>query len=127
MVDAIFSDLREMDKLHLKAKKLRILKGFLDRFPYMLDKTCTCDRIILGFIYVGMFGVKHKLWPDFYAIFKKNRRSITISEMQMIDTKLSLLFKIMLEIGHIPDKVYDALVFPKYEVSCDVYDLNNVI
>ena len=30
----------------------------------------------------------------------------------------------MLETGHIPEKVYDALGFPKYGVSGVVYDLN---
>ena len=33
----------------------------------------------------------------------------------------------MLETGHIPEKVYDALGFPKYEVSGVVYDSNDVI
>ena len=55
VIDAIFSELKEMDTLHPKAKKLRMLKYFLAHFPYMLDKTFTCDRIIQGLIYVGMF------------------------------------------------------------------------
>ena len=33
----------------------------------------------------------------------------------------------MLETGHIPEKVYDALVFPKYWVSHVVYDRNDGI
>ena len=36
----------------------------------------------------------------------------------------SQLFKIMLETGHISEKVYDALGFTKYEVSGVVYDCN---
>ena len=68
MIDAIFSELKEMDKLHIKANKVRILKGFLSRFRYMLDKTCTCDKIIQGFIDVGMLYAKQKLWHEFYAI-----------------------------------------------------------
>ena len=47
--------------------------------------------------------------------------------MKMIETHLSQLFKITLETGHIPEKVYDALGFPKYEVSGVVYDSNDVI
>ena len=39
----------------------------------------------------------------------------------------SQLFKIMLETGHIPEKVYDALEFTKYEVSGVVYDFNDGI
>ena len=58
----------QMDKFHLKANKVRILKGFPARFSYMLDKTCTCDRITQGFIDVGMLDAKHKFWPDFYTI-----------------------------------------------------------
>ena len=30
----------------------------------------------------------------------------------------------MLETGHVPEKVYDTLGFPKYEVSGVVYDSN---
>ena len=33
LIDAIFYELKEMDKLHLKAKKVRILKDLLARFP----------------------------------------------------------------------------------------------
>ena len=54
-----------MYKLHINAKKVRILKVFLDRLPYMLDKTCTCDRIIQRFIDVGILDAKYKFWPDF--------------------------------------------------------------
>ena len=57
-----------MDNLHLKGNKGRMLKVFLDHFPYMLVETCTCDRIIPGFIDVGMIDAKHKFWRDFYAI-----------------------------------------------------------
>ena len=39
IIYAMFSELKKMDKLHLKAKKVRILKDFLARLPYMLDKT----------------------------------------------------------------------------------------
>ena len=53
VIDAIFYELREMDKSHLMANKVRILKDFLASFPYMLDKTFTCDRIIKGSIGVG--------------------------------------------------------------------------
>ena len=42
----------------------------------------------------------------------------------MIEKHFSQLFKIMLETGHISEKFYDALGFPKYEVSGVVYDLN---
>ena len=35
VIDDIFSYLKEMDKLHLKANKVRILKDFLALFPYM--------------------------------------------------------------------------------------------
>ena len=71
-----FSELKEIDKLHLKANKVRILKVFLARFPYMLDKTFTCDRIIQRLIDVDILDAKHKLWPDFYAI-KKQREELS--------------------------------------------------
>ena len=77
VIDAIFSELKEMDKLHINAKIVRMLKNFLARFSYMSDKTCTCDRIIQGLIDVGMLYAKHKFRPDFYTILKTNRRSIT--------------------------------------------------
>ena len=64
-----------MYKLHLKGKKVRILNYFLARFPYILDKTFTYDRIIQGFIDVDLLDAKHKLWPDFYAI-KKQREEV---------------------------------------------------
>ena len=44
--------------------------------------------------------------------------------MQIIEKKISRLFKIMLETGLIPEKFYDALGFPKDEVSGVVYDHN---
>ena len=37
------------------------------------------------------------------------------------------IFKIILETGHIPDKFYGALVFPKYKVSGVAYYRNDVI
>ena len=64
----IFSELKEIDKLHLKANTVRILKYFHDRLPYMFDKTCTCDIIIQGFIDVGMLDARHNLWPNFFDI-----------------------------------------------------------
>ena len=33
----------------------------------------------------------------------------------------------MLKTGHIPEKVYDAIGFPKYELSGVVYDRNDGI
>ena len=83
-----FSEFRELDKLHLKAKKVSILKDFLASFPYMSYKTCTCDRIIQGLIDFGMLDAKHNFWPDFYENLKTKRGSITRSEMQMIEKKI---------------------------------------
>ena len=74
-----------------------------------------------------MLDAKHKLWPDFYAIKKTKRRSITRSEMQMIEKHFSQLFKITLETGHIPEKVYNALGFPKDKIIGVKYDLKDVI
>ena len=93
----------------------------------MYDKTCTCDIIIQVFIDDGMLDAKHKFWPNFYEILKTKIRSITRYEMQMIEKHFSQFFKIMLETGHIPEKVYDALAFPKDEVSGVVYDRNDGI
>ena len=93
----------------------------------MSDKKFTCDRIIQGFVDVGMLYAKRKLWPYFYEILKIKRRSITRSEMQIIEKHFSQLFIIMLETGHIPEKVYDALIFLKDEVSGVVYYRNDVI
>ena len=45
----------------------------------------------------------------------------------MIEMKISQLFKIMLETGHIPKKVYYALGFPKEKVCGVIYDRNDVI
>ena len=45
----------------------------------------------------------------------------------MIEKNFSQLLKIMLETCHIPEKVYDALGFTKYEVSGVVYCLNDGI
>ena len=67
----LFFKLKEMEKLHLKGKKVRILKDFLAHFSYMSDNTCTCDRMIQLFIDVGMLDAKHKFWPDFYEIKKQ--------------------------------------------------------
>ena len=73
-----------MDKLYLKANKLRILKYFLASYPYMSDRTCTCDRIIQVFIDVGMLDAKHSFWPYSYENLKTKKRSIARFEMQMI-------------------------------------------
>ena len=89
VIDAIFSELKEMDKLYINAKQLGILNYFLTRFPHMSDKPCTCDRIIPGFIDVGMLDTKQKFWPDFYAILKTKRRRIIRYEMQVIEKNVS--------------------------------------
>ena len=81
LIDTIFSELKEMDRFHIKANKVRILKDFKARLPYMLDNTCTCDRIILVFIDAGMLDEKRKLSLIFMLFFwfydneKKNLRS----------------------------------------------------
>ena len=69
VIDAIFSELKEMEKLYINANKVRILNDFLARFPYMSYKTCTCDRTIQVFIDVVMLDAKHKFWPGFYALY----------------------------------------------------------
>ena len=46
VIDAIFSELKEMYKLHLKSNKVRILEDCIAHFPYMLYNTCACGRII---------------------------------------------------------------------------------
>ena len=122
IIESTFKDLHDDGILDLKKNKARILKDFLARLPYMFDKTCTCDRIMEGFVDVGMLDEKHKLWPDFYAILKTKRRSITKSEMAMIEKHFSHLFKIMVEKGHIPEDVYDKLGYPEDEVNGVVYE-----
>ena len=47
---------------------MKDVEGFSCSFPYMLDKTCTCDRIIQGSVDVGMLDAKNKLWTHFYKI-----------------------------------------------------------
>ena len=54
---------------------MRILKNFLARFTFMLDKICSCDRIIQGFIEVGMVDAKNKFWPDFMQFKKREELS----------------------------------------------------
>ena len=49
----------------------------------------------------------------FYAILKTKRIIITRYEIQIIENHFSQLFKIMLETGQIPEKVYGAFLFPK--------------
>ena len=71
--------------------------------------------------------MQNTLFGLIFMQFKKNRRSITRSEIQIIEKCFSLLFKIILNKDHIPEKFYDTLGFPKYEVSGVVYDSNDVI
>ena len=60
VIDAIFSELKEMENLNLRAEQVRILKDILTHFPYMSYKACTCDRIIQGFVDVGVLDAEHK-------------------------------------------------------------------
>ena len=62
VIDAIFYEQKEMDKLHINAKKVSILKDFLSCFPYMSDKTRICDIIIQVFIDVGMLDANTQVW-----------------------------------------------------------------
>ena len=62
VIDAIFSELKEIYKLHLKGKKVSILKDFLSCFPYMSDKTRICDILIQVFIDVGMLDANTQVW-----------------------------------------------------------------
>ena len=71
-----------------------------------------------------MLDAKNNFWTDFYAVLKTKRRSITRPEMKIIEKHFSQLFKIILETGHIPEKCYDALGFPKDKVSGVVFDRN---
>ena len=47
--------------------------------------------------------------------------------MEIIEKRFFQLFKIMLETVRIPEKVYDALGFPKDKVSVFVYGSNYII
>ena len=64
-----------MDKLHINANKISTLKYFLARFPYISDKTGTCDIIIQGFIDVGMLYAK-KVFGLIFMQFKKQREEV---------------------------------------------------
>ena len=102
VIDAIFSELKEMEKLHINGNKIRTLNDFLSSFPYMSDMTCTYDRIIQGLIDVGMLDAKHKFLPNFSAIKKnKEKKYHQIWKANYWET-FSQLFKIMLKMGHIP-------------------------
>ena len=83
-----------MKKLHINKNKVSILKDFPARFPYIYDKTCTCEMIIERFVNVDMLDAKHNFWLYFYAILKTRRISITRSEMQNIEKHFSQFFKI---------------------------------
>ena len=74
-----------------------------------------------------MLYAKHKLWPRFYTNSKTKRRIITRSGMQIIEKHFSPFSKIMLETGHIPEKIDYALVFSKDGVSAVVCDCNDGI
>ena len=65
-----------MDKLYINANTVRILKDFLARFPYMSDNTCTCDRIIQGFIDVGMLYANH-FFGLIFMQFKKQKEEVS--------------------------------------------------
>ena len=77
------------DGINIKQNKVRTLKDFLVRLPYMLDKTCTVDNIRKGFVSVGMLDAKHHLWPDFNEILKTKRQNITKTGMELIEKTFS--------------------------------------
>jgi hypothetical protein len=110
------------DGINLKQNKVRILKDFLARLPYMLDKTCTVDNIRKGFVSVGMLDAKHHLWPDFNKILKTKRQNITKTEMELIEKTFSQLYNVMKDRGYIPESLFDDLGYPKDVVSGKLFE-----
>eukprot|EP00957_Ditylum_brightwellii_P193687 14749526-Ditylum_brightwellii.AAC.1 len=93
----------------------------------MLEKTCTADNIIDGFVNDGMLGDYDKTWPCFYSILHMKQQSMTMKEMKFIEDHFALLYKIAMEQGHIPVHIYNELEFPKDKVDNNVIECNQGI
>eukprot|EP00957_Ditylum_brightwellii_P177122 13492839-Ditylum_brightwellii.AAC.1 len=82
-LDKLFKNLYNEDEINVYSVKIRILKDFLTRLPYMLEKACTVDNIIGGFVDVVMLDNKHKVWPDLDKIISTRRKNITKKEKNL--------------------------------------------
>ena len=91
----------------------------------MLYKTCTSENIMDGFVKVGMLDSLHRLWPDLYSILRTKRQNISKTEIMMIERDFKFLFGIMQDKGHIPEKVFDDLGYPKDEVNGNIIERNH--
>jgi hypothetical protein len=127
MLDKIFKDLYKANELNLQSFKLVVLKDFLARLPYMLDKTCTVGRIVDGFVKTGLLDAKHKVWPDLNKICLTKRKVMTQSEKGLICKIFDKLLRLTLEEGYVTEDVYDDLGFAKDLVSNRVYERDHGI
>ena len=122
MLNDTFQNLKDQGTLEMRPRKCRVLKDFLSCLPYMLDKVCTSDNIIKGFMDVGMLDRKDKLWPDFFSLLKTKRQNISVSEISLIKSNFTELYNITVDKGHIPEDVYDRMGFPPDSVNGQIYE-----
>ena len=74
-----------------------------------------------------VFYMQNTSFGLIFMQFKKQREEVSSVLKYKLLRIISQQFKIMLETGHIPENVYDALGFTKYWVSDVVYDYNDGI
>ena len=126
-LEALFKEYRDSGKINIPGKKINILKDFLSRLPYMIEKACTVDNVVQGFVDVGLLDSKDKLWPDLNKILRTKRKNLTAIEKELVWNNFSELFKITMEKGHVPEEVYDRLNFPKDSVGKRIFERDHPI
>ena len=104
-------ELDEAKKNGVLDLNLKDRKALIDHVATMgdiLTGVMTKKTVKKGFIVNGMIDKKTELYPDLHAILKTCKREITKEEEELVFTSFPVLYKTMLDKGHIHEDLFTA-------------------
>ena len=101
-----------LGELFLKHTAEKALLDHITVLPSIITRAATPENVTKGFTLNGTVDVKTKAWPDFNAILKTCRRTISKEEEKLCKDKFAELYKYACEYGNIPDEKWYQLGFP---------------
>ena len=99
--------------LNMKSDKMSVLVDFLCRLPFMVEIAASYKVVSGGFVKNGMVDRIDNAWPDFDAMIRTIRGNVTREELDFLRKNFAVLLKIQMELGHIPEDIFDLLGFPQ--------------
>ncbi len=102
----------EMKHLNLGPKKTASLIDFISVFPALATRAAMRTNIMHGGYQNGMIDEDKARYPVMNKVLSTCRQSIPNELYTKLIDNFSYLYKTAVELGHIPEEVYDEIGFP---------------